>query len=265
MGEGGPSTSAGLPLRRFPRAPGVARSGAIKVLDFSAAKFLTSDLRTTKPPEMTCTLAYASPELLEGQQADARIDIYALGLILWQMLAGEHPYEDVLGKQHALIAAHFQRLPTALALVQKQPALAFLDVLLRPALAKSLAGRYRTMAQFAQSIMAAQLHLAAEIAAGNLVIETPPGEPALPQDPNVRRFYQAPASAPRQDTAPAPPVSRVTLAARPLGPLGTIPLPIAEVEAAVWCSSMRRRSPSRSGVASRTATSSRPHATWRGT
>jgi len=243
----------------------VARSGAIKVLDFSAAKFLTSDLRTTKPPEMTCTLAYASPELLEGQQADARIDIYALGLILWQMLAGEHPYEDVLGKQHALIAAHFQRLPTALALVQKQPALAFLDVLLRPALAKSLAGRYRTMAQFAQSIMAAQLHLAAEIAAGNLVIETPPGEPALPQDPNVRRFYQAPASAPRQDTAPAPPVSRVTLAARPLGPLGTIPLPIAEVEAAVWCSSMRRRSPSRSGVASRTATSSRPHATWRGT
>jgi serine/threonine protein kinase len=222
----------------------VARSGAIKVLDFSAAKFLTSDLRTTKPPDMTCTLAYAAPELLEGQQADARIDIYALGLMLWQMLAGEHPYEDVLGKQHALIAAHFQRLPAALSLVTGQSGVAFLDALLRPALAKLLAHRYPTMAQFAQAIMAAQLHLAAEIAAGNLVIEIPPGEPPLPHDPNVRKLYQAPELAPRQDTEPVPPVSRVTLATRPLGPLGTIPLPIAEVEAAVLAA--RAAMPSRS-------------------
>jgi len=222
----------------------VARSGAIKVLDFSAAKFLTSDLRTTKPPEMTCTLAYASPELLEGQQADARIDIYALGLILWQMLAGEHPYEDVLGKQHALITAHFQRLPTALALVAGEPAWAFLDALLRPALTKSLAERFPTMALFAQAIMAAQLHLEAELAAGNLVVEVLPGEPPPPHDPNVRKLYQAPESALRQDTEPAPPVSRVTLANRPLGPLGTIPLPIAEVESAVL--SARAAMPSRS-------------------
>ena len=211
----------------------VTRSGAIKVLDFSGAKFLTSDLRTTKPPDMTCTLAYAAPELLDGQQADARIDIYALGLILWQMIAGEHPYANVLGKQHALITAHFERLPMALVLITRQPALAFFDVLLRPALAKRLAERYPTMAHFAQAIMKAQAHLAAEIAAGNLVLEVPPGEPALPHDPNDRKLYQAPESAPREDTAPAPPVSRVTLASRPLGPLGTLPLPIALVEAAV--------------------------------
>ena len=211
----------------------VTRSGAIKVLDFSGAKFLTSDLRTTRPPDMTCTLAYAAPELLDGQQADARIDIYALGLILWQMIAGEHPYENVLGKQHALITAHFERMPTALALITRQPALAFLDVLLRPALAKMLDERYPTMAHFAQAIMKAQVHLAAEIAAGNLVLEVPPGEPGLPHDPNDRKLYQAPESAPREDTAPAPPVSRVTLASRPVGPLGTLPLPVALVEAAV--------------------------------
>jgi serine/threonine-protein kinase len=222
----------------------VARSGAIKVLDFSAAKFLTSDLRTTKPPDMTCTLAYAAPELLEGQQADARIDIYALGLILWQMIAGEHPYENVLGKQHALITAHFERVPAALVLITKQPALAFLDVLLRPALAKTLAARYPTMAHFAQAIMKAQAHLAAEIAAGNLVIEVPPGEPALPRDPDERKVYQAPESAPREDTAPAPPVSRVTLASRAVGPLGTLPLPVALVEAAVLAA--RAPMPSRS-------------------
>jgi hypothetical protein len=106
-------------------------------------------------------------------------------------------------------------------------------VLLRPALAKMLDERYPTMAHFAKAIMKAQAHVAAEIAAGNLVIEVPPGEPGLPHDPNDRKLYQAPESAPREDTAPVPPVSRVTLASRPVGPLGTLPLPVAQVEAAV--------------------------------
>ncbi len=50
----------------------VARSGAIKVLDFSAAKFLTSDLRTTKPPDMTCTLAFGRGGPLSAAKRRAR-------------------------------------------------------------------------------------------------------------------------------------------------------------------------------------------------
>ncbi len=230
----------------------ITARGTIKVLDFSAAKFLTSDLRTTRPPEMTCTLAYAPPELLEGMQADARIDVYSLGLMLWQMLAGRHPFQDVLGKQHALISAHFLTTPEPLITVAGLPAL--FDALLRHAVAKPLASRYATMARFAQAIMKAQCLLQVEIDAGRIVIDVAPGEPSLPQDPRRRSLYQPPEVTPRYDTGPTQPAARVTLSPhalprtestlpsarpaepakpRPLGPLGTIPLPVESVAAAV--------------------------------
>jgi serine/threonine-protein kinase len=230
----------------------ITSRGAIKVLDFSAAKFLTSDLRTTRPPEMTCTLAYAPPELLEGTQADARIDVYSLGLMLWQMLAGRHPFQDVLGKQHALITAHFLTTPESLTTAARLPA--FFDVLLRHALAKPLASRYGTMAGFAQAIMKAQRLLQAELDAGRMVVDVAPGEPSLPEDPRTRSLYQPPEVMPRHDTEPVQPAARVALtshalpraegtlasaraidppAARPLGPLGSIPLPVESVAVAV--------------------------------
>jgi eukaryotic-like serine/threonine-protein kinase len=230
----------------------ITSRGAIKVLDFSAAKFLTSDLRTTRPPEMTCTLAYAPPELLEGTQADARIDVYSLGLMLWQMLAGRHPFQDVLGKQHALITAHFLTTPESLTTAARLPAL--FDVLLRHAVAKPLTSRYGTMAGFAQAIMKAQRLLQVEIDAGRIVIDVAPGEPSLPEDPRTRSLYQPPEVTPRHDTEPVQPGARVALsshalpraegtlasarpidppAPRPLGPLGTIPLPVESVAVAV--------------------------------
>jgi serine/threonine-protein kinase len=230
----------------------ITSRGALKVLDFSAAKFLTSDLRTTRPPEMTCTLAYAPPELLEGTQADARIDVYSLGLMLWQMLVGRHPFHDLLGKQHALISAHFLTMPESLTTAARLPA--FFDVLLRHAVAKPLASRYGTMAGFAQAIMKAQRLLQAELDTGRMVIDVAPGEPSLPQDPRTRSLYQPPEVTPRHDTEPVQPASRVALsssalpraegtlasaraidppAARPLGPLGTIPLPVEAVDVAV--------------------------------
>jgi eukaryotic-like serine/threonine-protein kinase len=244
----------------------VTKDGGVKVIDFSAAKFLTADLRTTRPPEMTCTLAYAPPELLQGEQADARIDVYSLGLILWQMLVGRHPFEDVLGKQQALITAHFLRAPELLTKAAKLPA--YFDVLLKPAVAKPLGNRYTTIARFAQAIMKAQLQMEADVADGELVLDVPPGEPPEPQDPKARRHYQPPEPTPRPDTAPAPPAERVTLSSHvlphdapaeepgipkaavdsalarlpaapaqrdltSLGPMGTVPLPVADVAAAV--------------------------------
>jgi serine/threonine protein kinase len=56
------------------------------------------------------TLQYMAPEQLEGNQADARTDIWALGLVLYEMLTGERAFNGQT--QASLIAAILERRPT---------------------------------------------------------------------------------------------------------------------------------------------------------
>lgn len=82
----------------------VTASGGVKVLDFGIAKpILTPDLweRTqsmshtnlleTEPGAIVGTLPYASPEQLESESVDHRTDIWALGIILYELVTGRHP------------------------------------------------------------------------------------------------------------------------------------------------------------------------------
>ena len=74
--------------------------GHVKVMDFGIAKRLTSgdaDLSTivggmTATGEIIGTPAYMSPEQLRGEPVDARSDVFAFGLVLYEMLTGTHPY-----------------------------------------------------------------------------------------------------------------------------------------------------------------------------
>jgi hypothetical protein len=76
----------------------------MKILDFGLAKQLQQPchiesatltqtvLAQTAPGFQRGTIAYMAPEQLEGKPADARTDIYALGLVLYEMAAGVHPF-----------------------------------------------------------------------------------------------------------------------------------------------------------------------------
>jgi Tol biopolymer transport system component len=69
----------------------VAKSG-VKVLDFGLAKVESPDTDTvTATRGIVGTLAYMAPEQLAGRACDARTDIFALGLILWEMATGQRP------------------------------------------------------------------------------------------------------------------------------------------------------------------------------
>lgn len=64
----------------------------IKLVDFGLSKIEGLE-RLTRTGELTGTPAYMAPELLTGQgEADARIDLYALGVVLYEALSGQLPF-----------------------------------------------------------------------------------------------------------------------------------------------------------------------------
>jgi serine/threonine-protein kinase len=65
--------------------------GRAKVLDFGVAKLADSAGLTTEKDVIHGTMLYMSPEQLNGLRATARSDVYAVGLTLYESLAGRHP------------------------------------------------------------------------------------------------------------------------------------------------------------------------------
>ena len=65
-----------------------------RVLDFGLAQFDEADTLTAVG-DVPGTLAYIAPERLDGSEASERSDVWAVGVILWEALAGSHPFWGV--------------------------------------------------------------------------------------------------------------------------------------------------------------------------
>jgi serine/threonine-protein kinase len=76
----------------------VSRDGAIKVADFGVARIESSNL--TQTGDVIGTPSYMSPEQFAGETADPRTDLYAVGVILYELLTRRRPYE---GPNNAVI------------------------------------------------------------------------------------------------------------------------------------------------------------------
>jgi serine/threonine protein kinase len=70
----------------------LSRTGGVKVVDFGIAKAANTGHRT-KTGILKGKVAYMSPEHLLGKPLDARADIYALGVVLYELVAGQKPFE----------------------------------------------------------------------------------------------------------------------------------------------------------------------------
>jgi serine/threonine protein kinase/tetratricopeptide (TPR) repeat protein len=70
----------------------ITTDGIAKILDFGLAK-LAGDVRLTKTSSTIGTAAYMSPEQARGEEIDHRTDVWSLGALLYEMIAGKPPFE----------------------------------------------------------------------------------------------------------------------------------------------------------------------------
>lgn len=78
----------------------VTKEGSPKVLDFGIAKIINEDGVAEEDNMIAGTPSYMSPEQVRGEKMDARSDIYSLGVLLYQMLTGNAPYDTTTLTEH---------------------------------------------------------------------------------------------------------------------------------------------------------------------
>ena len=132
----------------------LTRQGKVKVLDFGIARAVAEtfdDIATTT--SILGTAAYFSPEQAQGQKVDIRTDLYAIGIVLFEMLTGKVPFtgDTAVAVAHQHIHAH----PPAPSSLNPKVSLA-LDQVVFTALAKDKADRFQTTAEFGKELRAAE-------------------------------------------------------------------------------------------------------------
>ena len=118
----------------------------VKISDFGSVLNLTAD---TTQIYRVGSLAYMSPEQLDGGTLDARADMYSLGAVLYHLIAGRPPFDAQV--QSAMMHQVYHVKPASLATLRDGVGPA-LDAMIQRALAKNPDDRYARWEEFAQAL-----------------------------------------------------------------------------------------------------------------
>ena len=127
----------------------VTRDGRVKVMDFGIARLVAGPDTVEQTAAVLGTAAYLSPEQAQGQSVDARSDLYSLGVVLYEMLAGRPPFTG--DSAMAVAYKHVQETPLPPSSLNPDVPPSFDAVVMR-ALAKNPANRYQNAVEFREDL-----------------------------------------------------------------------------------------------------------------
>ena len=126
-------------------------TGSLKVMDFGVARVLGA-ARSTRHGQIVGTLEYMSPEQIKGEEADARSDIYSLGILLYEMLTGRAPFNS--RSEYELMKDQVEKAPPPPTRFAAHIPLAVEEPIMR-SLAKKPEARFKSALEFRAELLAA--------------------------------------------------------------------------------------------------------------
>src|SRR6478735_2434812 len=126
--------------------------GHAYITDFGVARNVATESGLTQTGRFVGTLDYVAPEQISGGEIDARVDVYALGCLLFKLLTGEVPFPK--DGDAARLFAHLNDPPPAPSLYVPEVSMALDDVVIR-AMSKSPDDRYPSAGDLGRAAQAA--------------------------------------------------------------------------------------------------------------
>ncbi|MDC0749350.1 serine/threonine-protein kinase [Polyangium mundeleinium] len=129
----------------------VTYDGVVKIVDFGVAKATAvSDTGATKDGQLKGKVPFMSPEQALGKAVDRRTDVFALGIVLYQLLASKHPFRGDNDMITLRRICDKEPAPSLLSAMPNCPPL--LNEIVMKALEKEADKRYLSMAEFARAL-----------------------------------------------------------------------------------------------------------------
>lgn len=123
--------------------------GTVKLSDFGISILLNSSMNINENKKVMGTVQYLAPELVCGKKSSFQSDIYAVGITMFELLAGEVPFDGKKPSDIALMQVN-DDVPSILKYIPSLPP--EVDEVIKKATAKELKNRYKSILEFKEDV-----------------------------------------------------------------------------------------------------------------